>query len=556
MESPAESPLSDRFWDIFTELPRNERQRFLQKLVTQLTPPECQQLARLLPGVHCYSLDILPNLPVELALHIFDYLEPIQLIRCRQVNKSWNQLLTNDGICGPVLRRHFPADASLQLNKASIYYGKSDRWALENTLSKRHFFRNIVSSDIHYTRVDRTAGFHPFLVHNRDCMIVWAPAVQLSTLKVAIPRAELEYDIVECGPLPDRSLPQSFQSTSEFILFYTRSDSGFVLDVQKSSFKLLKWPNAMYSKPLRVAGDGDLFVALYDKDIFIVNAKQGSYTVFDHETLGSRTEKSPDLRTVSVNADTRTYCLLGWPRGSEHLTLTEYCVDTNKPRSSTRIDFPPYEIPALQPGIQPRYPAGNHKCGPNIYRVYLQLGVSEDRSVVTVFSLLFDSVSKKILYQSMEICLRTKNAEWRPADDYFTIFTWEDTTYLFVGHDGTYQIPMPLREVSSLDRNDWVYTFHHPVSMKQGFVGKYGKQARQPDMLRFYSADTDANGRDYVRFAIERSGPKIYLVCCEFKGIHDWGAENWREETLCFRGCACKEAHTVGDERVNSEMRV
>jgi len=78
----------------FTSLTSTDHRDFLSTLVTQLTPYEWRDLKELL-SVRDFHLDIIGNLPVEMAISVFSYLAVGAPFRCQRVCKRWRKLLSD-----------------------------------------------------------------------------------------------------------------------------------------------------------------------------------------------------------------------------------------------------------------------------------------------------------------------------------------------------------------------------------------------------------------------------------------------------------------------------
>lgn len=81
--------------------------------------------------------DIIGTLPTEISVQILEYLEPKHSVQLRYVSKRWSELLSSDVVCTALVKRWYPIDLKLHMNK------KPWRWILENASSRDQSLFNI-----------------------------------------------------------------------------------------------------------------------------------------------------------------------------------------------------------------------------------------------------------------------------------------------------------------------------------------------------------------------------------------------------------------------------
>ncbi|KAF8427785.1 hypothetical protein EV426DRAFT_367537 [Tirmania nivea] len=128
----------------FSTLPQEDRRKFLTEFASHFRPSDWWHLDRLLQQQTIYRrFDIVPALPIELAVQVLQYLQLPELFLNRRVSRRWRNLLSSDAICRSLALVRFPAASrEFILSQQSENHSniKSWRHLLEDIASRRYFF--------------------------------------------------------------------------------------------------------------------------------------------------------------------------------------------------------------------------------------------------------------------------------------------------------------------------------------------------------------------------------------------------------------------------------
>jgi hypothetical protein len=92
---------------ITTRTPIPARHEYLDYLIEGLTAHEWRYLRdRLIQ--RCFHCDVLGKLPLELAICVAAYLDPLDVVALRRVSKRWHSLLTSDQVSKQVYLKCWP----------------------------------------------------------------------------------------------------------------------------------------------------------------------------------------------------------------------------------------------------------------------------------------------------------------------------------------------------------------------------------------------------------------------------------------------------------------
>ncbi|RMZ71581.1 xanthine phosphoribosyltransferase 1 [Pyrenophora seminiperda CCB06] len=101
------------FIDAFRRLQPHERGQALETLATELTPYEWRAL-HAITATRTFQADIIAKLPLELATHVFSYLDVAAPYRLRTVSKHWNHILGSLHILKTGLDQWYQGTADLR----------------------------------------------------------------------------------------------------------------------------------------------------------------------------------------------------------------------------------------------------------------------------------------------------------------------------------------------------------------------------------------------------------------------------------------------------------
>jgi hypothetical protein len=90
-----------------TGRPIAARYEFLDCLVESLTACEWRYLRERLMR-RCFHYDVFGKLPLELAVFVAGYLDPLDVVALRRVSRRWHSLLTNDELTKQVFLNCWP----------------------------------------------------------------------------------------------------------------------------------------------------------------------------------------------------------------------------------------------------------------------------------------------------------------------------------------------------------------------------------------------------------------------------------------------------------------
>ncbi|KAI5850375.1 hypothetical protein DFP73DRAFT_473172, partial [Morchella snyderi] len=99
---------------LFQAAPPSTRQAFLASLTPHLHPADWHQLHTLLTA-RSYHVDILPLLPLEIALQVLRLLPLHELVLARRVSRRWDALLRSADVCRSLTRHFFPTSTETHL---------------------------------------------------------------------------------------------------------------------------------------------------------------------------------------------------------------------------------------------------------------------------------------------------------------------------------------------------------------------------------------------------------------------------------------------------------
>jgi hypothetical protein len=125
------APTLDDMVSAFKSLSTSERQTFITTISRQFNYSDWRHVRQLVSArdVEGGHRDPARVLPLELAIHMVEYLSPYDLASCRLVNKHWNMLFSTEDVCRAIVQRWYPRDAVHVTER-------SWRWILENAASR------------------------------------------------------------------------------------------------------------------------------------------------------------------------------------------------------------------------------------------------------------------------------------------------------------------------------------------------------------------------------------------------------------------------------------
>ncbi|TGZ79574.1 hypothetical protein EX30DRAFT_78722 [Ascodesmis nigricans] len=425
MELDLPPPSLENVWESFARLSVGERATFLTQLSTRLTPLESRNFARHLPNIHLYNIDWMTVLPLELVGHIFGYLNPAYIFRCRRVNKNWNTQLS--GLCGIILRQNFPDDARLWSNPESIYHAKSHEWALQNALSRDILFKNHIMACSHEHDPFRYSA--RFQYTDESCAIVTEDQDEIQILSLD---AEKGYELQVRKPLPEREDCSNICYTSSFVLCFVDDSYFYIYDVKKDKFTKQTWPNLDFAFPIASDADEDVFVLLYRTEFAVITASGARPSYYIKRSPFISKDDYPDIRNVSVNAKERTFTILGWcpcPRNKAILQYEVRSIDSGDILYYKTADGPFIEI--LAGAGDAKNILTNPFCGPRVrHLVTTRSSRVTAGDPVVLWSFFFDFNTNNLL------CLSQTSPDYPwPDAGVYTWFAWGGTNLISYDHD-------------------------------------------------------------------------------------------------------------------------
>lgn len=215
----------------FSTLPQQERRKFLTELASHFHPSDWWHLDGLLQQQTIYRrFDIVPALPIELAVQVLQYLSLPELFRNRRVSRYWHRILSSDAICRGLALQRFPATSRefiLSQKLESHSNIKSWRHLFEDIASRRYFFSK--GKYIAYPQLDSlitefsklAACSHPRLrLHQEnlatwDCRLIFWKHQEVVVCNLHDPAQTM------CFPIPNREMISACATHSEFLTVLT-----------------------------------------------------------------------------------------------------------------------------------------------------------------------------------------------------------------------------------------------------------------------------------------------------------------------------------------------
>ncbi|KAF8473151.1 hypothetical protein BDZ91DRAFT_390294 [Kalaharituber pfeilii] len=248
----------EHFLAQFASLPQDDRARIISELASHFRPSDWWHVDTLLQRQRKHiCFDIIPNLPVELAVLVLRYLPLPDLFACRTVSRRWIELLRSEAICRGLAVELFPEDArafSCQLLGTDTVVTRGD-WT--------HFFEDVAS------RAEFVPS--PTLFHvNNGRLAIYNRAIG-DPAKIAV--FDLEY-YPACSQfsVPNREWVEKLLLTSDILAVVTLMGACHAWDLVTEQRKTLRVESGCYS---HFTGKKGTLVMIYENSIIVWDTLSG-----------------------------------------------------------------------------------------------------------------------------------------------------------------------------------------------------------------------------------------------------------------------------------------
>jgi hypothetical protein len=409
----SQTPIFDVMLATFESLSTSERQAFITTLSKRFNYSDWRHVrelvsARDIEGGH---RDPARRLPLELVIHMVEYLPPHDLASYRLVNKHWNMLFSMEDVCRALVQRWYPHEAVHATER-------SWRWILENAASREN-------------RILHSRGSIPFIVQGPYVESLTAPVQTrpssvleghssfMGRLVACIdpedPRFLYIYDLVSYSRIgerlatPDRNMLQAVYLMEDYVMAMSYSlASVYVWNLETLELQTARLPNIGYRS---VAVDGNGVAFAYKTFVWLYDAIVDTSTVINgdniHQVILDAHNKRVTLISV-LESIPFTFCANTYSTTGEFLERQEFVIPKESVRDGLLIER-------------------NMRCGEHLFISYMtgHLRVMNDeRRGFYTYALLFDRKTCRFVEQH----LRFKELLQAPNE----IYMYEGTVYAVI----------------------------------------------------------------------------------------------------------------------------